>query len=735
MYDLQRRLAETANEKESLRKELEVLRSRFSLCENDKENTSYDVEILQDEEGEMLELPAAAELLSKKSLSASTEELLATLQSQIESLTRKNKKLMEKIEVLEKDESEADPSEDVIPVVLYDSLRSEFEKLKAQQLEAQELLKSLESQGTDESPPKPISAEAYEQRLKDDYEKQIAALKQALEKINCPGDPIGLNQATESEADLEPEGQSNFKRWGREETEELTKELRETQEKYQAALAEVKLLEDQIELGILSVEDKEAAESSSIELQTVKAALHQTREELKERDQKVKDLEGLLRVREERGAQACEEMKATLGASLDAVSKEKEALLQRCTSVETELRELRASLQEEKEEKVEEEEEEEEKEKQEKKNSHQMLEGRSSISQALQETSKLREQLEAMTEQRQEAKAHVEELREGREKLEEELQATKEMLASEYIPRAEHKDTVEKLKAAFSEAEERLLEMKEKYTSTRTEMAELQKSTEVYRRESIPLTEHVRAKEALEGTLWELKAKAKLVEQELRAKSREASRLQADLDELRRGAVSKEAHEQLRAASWAESEALRAKLSDLGRKHERTCTEVFHVQREALFMKSEKQAAEAQLASAEKQLQSLRAESERLQELHSHVEDSAELLKEKDKTITELSKEVLKLKEAPKDLSELSSSASSKGIFSPKADSDLDVATFQSRIKDLEQQLIESERRHSNIVSLYRGHLLYAIQGNMDEDVQKMLFQILKMQRLQEQGR
>ncbi|XP_029141657.1 ankyrin repeat domain-containing protein 24 [Protobothrops mucrosquamatus] len=680
--DLQRRLAETANEKESLRKELEVLRSRLSLCE-------------------LLTSSATAELLSKKSLSASTEELLATLQSQIESLTQKNKKLMEKIQVLEKDESEADPSEDFIPVILYDSLQSEFEKLKAQQLETQELLKSLESQGTDGSPPKFISAEAYEERLKDDYEKQIAALKEALEKINCPGDPIGLNQATESEADVEPEGTSNVKRGRREETEELTKELRETQEKYQAALAEVKLLEDQIELGILSVEDNEAAESSRIELETVKAALHQTGEELKERDQKVKDLEELLRVREERApqncsAEACEEIKATLGASLDAVSQEKEDLLQRCTSAETELRELKA---------------------------HQ------------EETSKLREELEAMTKRHQEMKAHVEELREGREKLEEELQATKEILASEYVPRAEHEDTVEKLKAAFSDAEERLLEMKEKYTSTRTELAELQKTTEVYRRESMPLAEHARAKEALEGTLWELKAKAKLVEQELRAKAREASQLQADLDEFHRGAVSKEAHEQLRATSQAEIEALRAKLSDLGCKHERTCTEVFQVQREALFMKSEKQAAEAQLASAEKQLQSLRAESEHLQELHNHIEDSAKLLKEKDQKITELSKEVFKLKEALKDLSEFSSGASPKGIFSPKADSDLDVATFQSRIKDLEQQLVESERRHSNIISLYRGHLLYAIQGNMDEDVQKILFQILKMQRLQEQGR
>uniref|UniRef100_A0A8C5RD53 Ankyrin repeat domain-containing protein 24 n=1 Tax=Laticauda laticaudata TaxID=8630 RepID=A0A8C5RD53_LATLA len=698
LEDLQNQLAETANEKENLKKELEVLRSRLSLCEYEKENTSYDIETLQDEEGELLEFPATSELLSKKTLNASTEELLATLQGQIESLTQKNKKLMEKIQVLEKDEkeqSEADTSGDFIPVILYDSLRSEFEKLKGQQLEAQELLESLESNGTDGSPRKLISAEAYEQ-LKDDYEKQIAALKEALEKISLPDDQmIRENRAMERKADSEPEGKSKFNPVTREELEQLMNELNETQEKYQAALVEVKILEDQIELGILSMEEKEAEESSRIELETVKATLHQTREELKERDQKMKNLEGLLRVQEERGAQNCsteayEEVKATLGASLDAMSQEKEVLLKRCTSVETELRELRASLEEER---------------------HEMLEGRSSVSQALQEeTTKLREQLKAMTKQHEEVKAHVEELREGRKKLEEELQVTKERLASQFVPRVDHEDVVEKLKATLSEAEERLLEMKEKYTSTQTELTELQKTTEMYRRESVPLAEHARAKEALEGTLWELKAKAKLLEQELKAKAQEAFHLQVQLDEVRQGAVSTEAHEQLRATLQAEIEALKAKLSDLGSKHEQTCTEVFQVQREALFMKSEKHAAEAQLAAAEKQLQSLRAESERLQELHSHIEHSAKLVKEKDKKITDLSKEVFKLKEALKDLSELSSGASPKGIFLPKVESELDVAAFQRTIKDLEQQLIESERRHSNIISLYRGHLLYAIQ-------------------------
>ncbi|KAG8127037.1 hypothetical protein E2320_022107 [Naja naja] len=606
---------------------------------------------------------ATAELLSKKTLNASTEELLATLQGQIE---------------------------------------CEFEKLKGQQLEAQELLKSLESNGTDGSPRKLVSAEACEQ-LKDDYEKQIVALKEALEKISLPDDQIRENRATERKADSEPEGKSKFNPVTREEMEELINELNETQEKYQAALAEVKILEDQIELGILSTEEKEAEESSRIELETVKAALHQTREELKERDQKMKDLEGLLRVQEERGAQNCsieayEEVKATLGASLDAMSQEKEVLLKRCTSAETELRELRASLEEER---------------------HEMLEGRSSVSQALQEeTTKLREQLKAMMKQHEEVKGHVEELREGREKLEEELQVTKERLASQFVPRVDHEDVAEKLKATLSEAEKRLLEMKEKYTSTQTKLAELQKTTEMYRRESVPLAEHARAKEALEGTLWELKAKVKLLEQELKAKAQEASHLQAQLDEVRQGAVSTEAHEQLRATSQAEIEALKVKLSDLGCKHERTCTEVFQVQREALFMKSEKHAAEAQLAAAEKQLQSLRAESERLQELHSHIEDSAKL-------ITDLSKEVFKLKEALKDLSELSSGTSPKGIFLPKAESELDVAAFQRTIKDLEQQLIVSiiQRKERRIKKRLKENLsdAIAISSLCTEDTFSML--------------
>ncbi|CAI5799161.1 repeat domain-containing 24 [Podarcis lilfordi] len=699
--ELQKQLEEKVGEKENLGRELAALRSRLSSVENEKENTSYDIETLQDEEGDLLEFPGAELLLSKKSLSVSTEELLATLQGQVNSLTQKNKELMEKIQVLEnyeKDESDADISADFIPIILYDSLRSEFDRLKEQHVEAQEALKSVDRAG--ESSCKLIPAEAYEQ-LKADHEKQIRALKLALEKSSFPALRGGGGTAAEGSSGLGTEGDASQAEAGarKEEMGELAKELSATREKYQAALAEVKLLQEQMELGILSVEEKELLESSRTELETTKTALQQARMDLEERERKVKDLEGRLRTQEEAAVEEDKEMKV----SLDEVSREKEVLLARCASMEAEVRELKEKTRQ--------------------------LEEEGSRS-LREEAGQLRSQLDTLEGQRRAAEAEAEQLRKGREMLAEELRSAKEKLASQ----REQEDVAGKLRTSLSEAEKSLSELKKHHEGTLKELAEAREAAETCRRGSVPLAEHARAKEALEGTLWELKAKSKLLEQELKAKDQETVGLKEELEVVLKGAVSKEAHEELRARLQAEADALSAKLADLGRKHERTCTEVFQVQREALFMKSEKHAAEAQLAAAEKQLQGLRAESERIRELHSHIEDSAKLVKEKDRKITELSKEVFKLKEALNDLSELSGEASAKAT-SPKVESRQEVATLQGRIRDLEQQLAEAERRHGNIVSLYRGHLLYAIQGHMDEDIQRILFQILKMQRLQEQGR
>ncbi|XP_037595202.1 ankyrin repeat domain-containing protein 24-like [Cebus imitator] len=90
-------------------------------------------------------------------------------------------------------------------------------------------------------------------------------------------------------------------------------------------------------------------------------------------------------------------------------------------------------------------------------------------------------------------------------------------------------------------------------------------------------------------------------------------------------------------------------------------------------------------------------------------------------SITELSKEVFSLKEALKE--------------QPAALATPEVEALRDQVKGLQQQLQEAARDHSSVVALYRSHLLYAIQGQMDEDVQQILSQILQMQRLQAQGR
>ncbi|KAL1783506.1 ankyrin repeat domain-containing protein 24 [Sigmodon hispidus] len=99
-----------------------------------------------------------------------------------------------------------------------------------------------------------------------------------------------------------------------------------------------------------------------------------------------------------------------------------------------------------------------------------------------------------------------------------------------------------------------------------------------------------------------------------------------------------------------------------------------------------------------------------------HERTSAEVFQ-----ITELSKEVFALKESLK-VQQLAPASSKE-------------EALLSQVAALQQQMKEEAREHCAVVALYRTHLLYAMQGQMDEDVQTILSQILQMQRLQAQGR
>uniref|UniRef100_A0A6I8NKJ8 Ankyrin repeat domain 24 n=1 Tax=Ornithorhynchus anatinus TaxID=9258 RepID=A0A6I8NKJ8_ORNAN len=324
----------------------------------------------------------------------------------------------------------------------------------------------------------------------------------------------------------------------------------------------------------------------------------------------------------------------------------------------------------------------------------------------------------------QELEVAAEAARGERRRLEEEARGLREQLgrkqlASAYVPQRDHQQAVEALGRARDAAESRAREMEERCEEARRGLAQLREASEAYRRASVPAAEHSRATSALEDEGRELRARVRELEQELVVKGKEAARLQVELAREREGSVAKTEHERVTAALRAQVDALTARLEELGRRHEKTSAEVFQVQREALFMKSERHAAEAQLATAQQQLRGLRAEAEHGRQMQSRAQEALERTKEKDRKITELSKEVFDLKESLKS--------------QPPAPSP-ELGALQSQVKSLKQQLAEAESCHGTVVALYRSHLLYAIQGQMDEDVQKILNQILQMQQLQAQG-
>ncbi|XP_030075137.1 ankyrin repeat domain-containing protein 24 isoform X3 [Microcaecilia unicolor] len=724
--DLQKQLADKEEESDHFSKEVSTLQSRLSLPENEKENTSDDVDTLQDEEAEMLRLSDVEMLLSKKSQDSSMEELLATLQEQVASLTAQNKELQEKIQILEnyeKDDVDMEASADFIPIILYDSLKTEFDRLKEQYLEAQTALNTPQVVSVEDTSAscKLVPIEAYEQ-LKEEYEKQLQALKETLKESGSETNLGKLRLNLEGMGGLD--GETNLEAEGKE---ELIRMLMDSQAKYKKAMAEVEMLQEQIQVDILSVEESESlmthkadAESLQSDLEKVRMDLQRALEDLRQKDTMVKELENRLNTAEGSSAQHSSqeehERSVSLSSSLEEVTKEKALLLDQYNKAEEELKTLRKSLEE----------------------RERSLESPPVSFRDSEEHRELKSLLSEQIKRHDKVKKKYDKLKAEHEKNQKDLVSLKEQLSSMSIPEQMHNEVEEKLNESLTEANEKLLELQKKYNTVQQEMAQLQKNVEQHKEEAIPLMEHTKVKESLQVSIQELKSKVNKLEQALAKKNQEVCQLQKELETRKDVTTSLEEHEQIRCTLQAEVNTLNLKLNDLMKKHEKTCTEVFQVQREALFMKSEKHAAEDQLAAVQKQLENLKSESQRVQELHKHIEDSANLVREKDKKITEVSKEVFRLKEALNSLSQLSSQA---GIL-PKAMSQHqnqnqqqgEAELLQKRVKALQQQLTEAERQFKSTIIFYRTHLLNAAQGQMGEDVLRLLQQILSMQRLVAQG-
>ncbi|XP_032108118.1 ankyrin repeat domain-containing protein 24 isoform X2 [Sapajus apella] len=770
VQELQQLLAERQEEKESLGREVESLQSRLSLLENERENTSYDVATLQDEEGELPDFPGAEALLSRQ-LSPSAQEHLASLQEQVVALTRQNQELMEKVQILEnfeKDETqmEVEGLAEVIPLALYDSLRAEFDQLRRQHAEAlqalrqQETLKFPREEGaacgenegagataTKNGPThmelngslvpetKLNGAETTDEESAGDETMEARTMEAASTGTEDRGAEATESKPTGADVrDMETVKEASnieIKPTGAEAT--GTEATGVVATKTKAEEAEVPAYEvgaGQAEPPVTGTTNMEATSSRATEMEATGVhatglenpgisagpVLHPGAAEASEKLQieletRIRGLEEALRQRER---EAAAELEVALG-KCEAAEAEAGRLRERVREAEgggggsggggggggcgVDTAQLRAALEQARED----------------------LRERDSRLRELEAASASLDEARASRllaeEDARGLRAELAQREEARLEQSRELEVLREQLATARATGEQQRSAAAELGRARDAAEARVAELASACEEARQGLAELREASEALRQSVVPASEHRR----LQEEALELRGRAASLEQEVVATGKEAARLRAELERERVCSVALSEHERIVGALQANVAQLEGQLEELGRRHEKTSAEVFQVQREALFMKSERHAAEAQLATAEQQLRGLRAEAERARQAQSRAQEALDKAKEKDKKITELSKEVFSLKEALKE--------------QPAALATPEVEALRDQVKGLQQQLQEAARDHSSVVALYRSHLLYAIQGQMDEDVQQILSQILQMQRLQAQGR
>ncbi|XP_035504103.2 ankyrin repeat domain-containing protein 24 isoform X2 [Scophthalmus maximus] len=674
---------------------------------------------------------------------------VAELQTQIEELTLQNSELVLKVQMLEmfeKDDTDMQTScPDSVPLAQYETLRKEFEALQERLSRAQAsdgTSSVAEECGDDKSQTggnaNAESTEALKEKLRR-LEEQLASSQFELQElkeqmrlgvlsVDCgEGDSVVTGAGTESGSGAAGEGLSKEAQQLRARVTELEEELAETQgqeggqrsqdsntikqltekvEKLQAALAQRESVKEEGERDGKS-QETETEKCLGDKVAELEAALAESRlsgkeggatrdgDQVRRLQERLGELEGQLRKCVPRTE--LEEVQVTLGLQCEQLARERAEVARRLNDALLDLERLRPPPRG-----LDEEEEEEEERSESSEHSRRSL-------------TAVREELDVA---RQEAAQALDCLcaeREGR--------AQDALQLKDAVPLSKHREALSAVSEQLAQTLQELQEEKTLRGKAEEQAATLEAKLQPMQ-DAVPREEYERVKAELQRSLQAKESSAAAAQDALTEKEMELRELKSQ-KAAEQDLISKEDHEALRLSLQAEINALTARFNDLTRKHEKTCTEVFQVQREALFNKSERQVAESQLATVQQQLAELQAQSNHIQELHKDIQDSQGLVKEKDRKITELSKEVFRLKEALGALSPplgITSSSSSTHPGNPGQQ-----VALQNRISILTQQLQDWERKHKHVVAIYRSHLLAAVQGRMDEEVQGLLLQILRM--------
>ncbi|CAL8307972.1 unnamed protein product [Lota lota] len=783
LSQLKERLVQAEAERDRLRGELEEARRAHSFGPSDSE----DLDEMLDFPEKLLSRRSRASPAPDEACSLGAEAdpashspvprergSVAQLHRQIAELTSQNSELLLKVQMLEmfeKDDTDMQSSSpDFVPVVQYETLRKELESLQDRLSEAQASQEA--SSNSEESQDKEAqkggaegeSAQALREKVQE-LEQQLTSSRAEVEELKeqmelgvfsverVEGHTTTTTKQEKHEKEEVAAGQEAQQLRGRvRELEEALANSRQGEvggasqhdsDTIQQLTAKVEELQATLAERESSDREAEKGDGDQTEKQQLRDTVSRLEAELvdsrasgrggdREREERgsgvgvdgelVRRLQGRLgelegQLRRSVPRSELEEVQVNLGVQCEQLARERAEVAMRLNTALLELERLRPSSHRGGEEEEEEEEEEEDDDEERSEGSEPSIAsepGRRTLA-------SVREELEVA---RQEAAQALDCLcaeREGR--------AQDALQAPDVVALSKHKEALSAVSEQLAQSLRELQGEKAQRDRDRERISQLEGQLQGLQG-SVPKEQHETVKAELQRTLQASEQAAAAAREALSEKEMELRELKAQ-KAAEQGLISKEAHEAQRLALQADINSLTARFNELTRKHEKTCTEVFQVQRDALFNKSERQVAEAQLATVQKQMSDLQAQSSHIQELHKNIQESQGQVKEKDRKITDLSKEVFRLKEALGALSPplgISSSSSSPSSLSPAHHNNPgQQVALQNRVAILTQQLQDWERRHKQVVAVYRSHLLSAVQGRMDEEVQSLLLQILKM--------
>lgn len=656
-----------------------------------------EISSIQENKDRLSDSTAGADSLLDVSSEADQQDLLVLLQAKVASLTLHNKELQDKLQAKSPKETEADLS--------FQSFHSTQTDLAPSPSKSSDIPSSdAKSSPPVEHPAGTSTADrdVIIQQLQDtlhDLQKRLetseAEKKQLQDELQSQRtDTTCLNNTEISENGSD-----------------LSQKLKDTQSKYEEAMKEVLSVQKQMKLGLLSHESADGdsrlreVRVTDEDVDALKQDLQRALEESKRDKARVQELETKLVEKEKAEAtkpssEVCEEMRNSYCSVIENMNKEKAFLFEKYQQAQEEIMKLKDTLK------------------------SQMPQEAPDDSGDMKETmnrmvDELNKQVSELSQLYREAQAELEDYRK-RKSLED---------ATEYIHRAEHERLMHLSNLSRTKAEESLSDMRSQYSKVLNELTQLKQLVDAHKENSVSITEHLEVITTLRTMAKEMEEKTVTLQEHLASKEGEVAKLEKQLAEekaaMSDAMVPKASYEKLQASLESEVNALAAKLKESVKEKEKAHSEVAQVRSEVSQAKREKENIQTLLKSKEQEVTELVQKFQRAQEelagLKRCSETSSKLEEDKDEKINEMTKEVLKLKEALNSLSQLSYSTSS----SKRQTQQLEM--LQQQVKQLQNQLAECKKQHQEVVSVYRMHLLYAVQGQMDEDVQKVLKQILTM--------